>query len=72
MDETTEQEEGEDLSPDFVKKFTQLTWDCLTHGVSLENLEFPFHKPYIYKKLKEDLEMRKIQYILLRKWKVNI
>jgi hypothetical protein len=47
MDETTEQEEGEDLSPDFVKKFIRLKWDCVTHGVPLAALECPFLKPYI-------------------------
>jgi hypothetical protein len=46
MDEANAQEEGEDLSPDFVKKFTCLKWDCLTQGVSLAALAFPFPKLY--------------------------
>jgi hypothetical protein len=72
MDEATEQDEGEDLIPDFVKKFTRLKWDCLTRCVSLAALECPFHKLYIYKKLKEDLDMRKIHDILMKKWKVHM
>jgi hypothetical protein len=65
MDEATEQEEGEDL--DFVKTCIRLTWDCFARGVSLAALDCPFPKPYIYKNLKEDLEMREIHNIMLRK-----
>jgi hypothetical protein len=70
MDEATEQEEGGYVSPYFVKKCTRLKWNCLTQGVSLEALECPFPKLYIYKKVKEDLEMHEIHVIFLRKWKV--
>jgi hypothetical protein len=59
------------LSPDFINKFTPLEWNCLTHGVSLAALEFPFTKSYIHKKLQEDLDMCKITKKLLRKWKVH-
>jgi hypothetical protein len=48
MDEITKHEEGEDLSPDFVKTVTHLKWECLTHGASLAALECPFPKPIIY------------------------
>jgi hypothetical protein len=71
MDATSEKEEDEDLSPDFMKKCIHLNWDCITHGVSLAALDFPFAKPYIYK-LKEDLEMLEIHNIMLREWKVTL
>jgi hypothetical protein len=38
MDENTEHEEGEELSPDFLNKFTHLMWECLTHGLSVAAL----------------------------------
>jgi hypothetical protein len=72
MDEPTDQEGGEDLSPDLVKKCTHLKWDFLAQGIKLASLECPFQKLYIYKNLKEDLEMHEIRVILLRKWKVSM
>jgi hypothetical protein len=67
-----EQEEDEDLSPDFMKKFICLKWDCLPHGVSLASLECPFPKPYIYEMLKEYLDMHEIYDIMLSKWRVHV
>jgi hypothetical protein len=57
MDETIELEEEEDLSLDFMKKFTRLKWNCITHGLSEAALECHFPKSYIYKKLQEELDV---------------
>jgi hypothetical protein len=68
MDVNTEQEEDEDLSPDFKKIFFRLKLDCLTHAFYLSVVECHCPKLYIYKKLKEDLEMREIHKVMLRNW----
>jgi hypothetical protein len=44
MGETSEQEEEEYLSHGVMKKCTRLKWNCLTRGVSLAYLLFPFPK----------------------------
>jgi hypothetical protein len=35
-------EEEEELSPEFIKRFTRLKWECLRTGVSLAVLQCPF------------------------------
>jgi hypothetical protein len=42
-------EEEEDISPDFIKRYTCLKWECLRTGVSLDVIQYPFTKPLIYK-----------------------
>jgi hypothetical protein len=59
-------EEEEDLSPEFIKCFARLKWECLRTGFSLAVLQRPFPKPLIYKQLKEDLSMHKIVTTLSR------
>ena len=53
-------------SPDFLKTFTKLKWECLRTGVSLAALQCPFPKPLIYKQLHEDLTMHQIAVNLTR------
>jgi hypothetical protein len=50
-------EEEEELSPEFIKCFTRLKWECLRTEVSLAVLQCPFPKPLLYKQLNEDLPM---------------
>jgi hypothetical protein len=45
-------EEEEELSPEFIKRFIQLKWECV--------LQCTFPKPLLYKQLKEDLSMHQI------------
>jgi hypothetical protein len=48
-------DEEEELSPDFIKRYTRLKWECLITGVSISVLQYPFPKPLLYKQLKENL-----------------
>jgi hypothetical protein len=50
----------EDISPEFMKCFTRLKWECLRTGDSMAVLQYPFSKPLVYKQLKEDLMMHQI------------
>jgi hypothetical protein len=40
-------DEEEDLSPDFIKRYTRLKRECLRTGVSLAVLQYPFPKPLL-------------------------
>jgi hypothetical protein len=53
-------EEEEELSPDFIKRYTWLKWECLITGVSLTVLQYPFPKNLLYKQLKENLSLHQI------------
>jgi hypothetical protein len=59
-------EEEEELSPDFIKRYTRLKWECLRTGVSLVVLQYPFPKPLFYKQLKENLSLHQIVITLSR------
>jgi hypothetical protein len=59
-------EKEEELSPEFIKHFTRLTWECLRTGVWLAVLQCHFPKPLIYKQLEEDFSMHQIVITLLR------
>jgi hypothetical protein len=45
-------DEEEELSPDFIKRYTRLKWEFLRTGVSLAVLQYPFLKPLLYKQFK--------------------
>jgi hypothetical protein len=53
-------EEEEELSPEFIKHFTWLKWECLRMGDSLAVLQYLFPKPILYKQLKENLTLHQI------------
>jgi hypothetical protein len=59
-------EEEEGLSPDFIKHYTRLKWECLRTRVSLAVLQYPFPKPLLYKQLKENLLLHQIVITLSR------
>jgi hypothetical protein len=59
-------EEEEELSPDFIKRYTRLKWECLRTGVLLAVLQYPFPKPLVYKQLKENLPLHQIIILLSR------
>jgi hypothetical protein len=63
MDGTDEEEE---LSPDFIKRYTRLKWECLRTGVSLDVLQYTFPKPLLYKQIKENLSLHQIVITLSR------
>jgi hypothetical protein len=42
-------DEEEELSPDFIKRYKRLKWECLRTGVSLAMLQYLFPKPLLYK-----------------------
>jgi hypothetical protein len=45
-------DEEEELSPDVIKCYTRLKWECLRMGVSLAVLHYHFPKPLLYKQPK--------------------
>jgi hypothetical protein len=45
-------DEEEELSPDFIKRYRRLKWECPRTGVSLAVLQYHFPKPLLYKQLK--------------------
>jgi hypothetical protein len=57
-------EEEEELSPEFIKRFTWLELEYLTTGVSLAVLQCPFPKYLVYKQLKEDFLCIEVLYFL--------
>jgi hypothetical protein len=59
-------DEEEELTPDFMQRYTRLKWECLTTGVSLAGLQHPFPKPILYKQLKENLSLHQIVIALSR------
>jgi hypothetical protein len=59
-------DEEEELSPDFIKRYMRLKWECLRMGVSLAVLQYPYPKPLLYKQLKENLELHQIIITLSR------
>jgi hypothetical protein len=63
VDDTDEEEE---LSPNFIKHYTRLKWECLRMGVSLTGLQYHFPKPLIYKQLKENFSLQQIVITLSR------
>jgi hypothetical protein len=58
--------EEEELSPDVIKRYTRLKWECLRTGVSLSMIQYPFPKPLLYKQLKENLSLHQIVITLSR------
>ena len=63
-DDSTDDEE--ELTPEFITRFTRLKWECLRTGVSLAVLQCPFPKPLLYKQLKENLSMHQVATSLSR------
>jgi hypothetical protein len=59
-------DEEDELSPEFIKRYTRLKWECPRTGVSLTVLQYPFPKPLIYKQLKENLSLHQIVITLSR------
>jgi hypothetical protein len=59
-------DEEEELSPDFIKRYMRLKWECLRTGVSLAVLQYPFQKPLLYKQLKKNLSLHQIAITLSR------
>jgi hypothetical protein len=59
-------DEEEELSPDFIKRYTRLKWECLREVVSLAVLQYPFPKPLLYKEFKENLSLHQIVITLSR------
>jgi hypothetical protein len=55
-----------ELTPDFMQRYTRLKWECLTTGVSLAVPQHPFPKPILYKQLKEDPSLHQIVIALSR------
>jgi hypothetical protein len=64
--------EDKELSPDSIKHYTQLKWECLTMGVSLAVLQYPFPKPLLCKQLKENLSLHQIIISLSRQKKKHL
>jgi hypothetical protein len=58
--------EEEEISPDFIKRYTQLKWECLRTRVSLSVLQYHFPKPLLYKQLKEKISLHQIVITLSR------
>jgi hypothetical protein len=59
-------DEEEELTPDFMQRYTRLKWECLRTVVSLAVLQHPFPKPILYKQLKENLSLYQIVFALSR------
>jgi hypothetical protein len=59
-------DEEEELSPEFIKRYTRLKWECLRTGVSLAVFQYPYPKPLLYKQLKENLSLHQIIIALSR------
>jgi hypothetical protein len=59
-------DEEEELSPDFIKRYSRLKWECPRMGVSLAVLQYPFPKPLLYQQLKENLSLQQIIITLSR------
>jgi hypothetical protein len=59
-------DEEKDLSPDFIKRYMRLKWECLRTGVSLDVLQYPFPKPLLNKQLKEKNSLHQIVITLSR------
>jgi hypothetical protein len=53
-------EEEEELSPEFIKRYTCLKWEFLRTIVSLAVIQYRFPKPLLYKQLKEKLLLYQI------------
>jgi hypothetical protein len=59
-------DEEQELTPNFMQRYTRLKWECLTTGVSLAVLQHPLPKPILYKQLKENLSLHQIGIALSR------
>jgi hypothetical protein len=65
-------DDEEDLTPEFIRRFTLLKWECLRTGVLLAVLQRLLPKPLLYKQLKENLSMLQIATVLSRQKKRHL